>query len=112
MSLYLIKYILSVPLIRLPTPCAKFLISFANNIVHHYRFFLLACLVRCMHSIALPVSSYMISSAYPVGVVCAFISIFISTSNISRRLFLPDLPHGASVLLALIMVWQVSLPCR
>ena len=56
------KYIVLVPLTHPPTLCDKLPISFANDLVHFYRIFLLGYLVRWRYSIALPVSSSIIDS--------------------------------------------------
>ena len=106
------KYIVSVPLMHTPTPCAKLIISFANDLVHCYRIYLFECLVRWKNSTASIVSESMISNEYLGREVCAVISILISTSEIFRRLFMTALPHGDFVLLVLIIVRQATLPFR
>ena len=60
------------------------------------------------YSITSPVSSSMISNMYPGGVVCAVVSILIVTLKICTRLLLPTLPHGDFVLIALLIVRQVT----
>ena len=87
MSLCLMKYIVLVHFTPLPTPCAKFPISFRNYLVRHSQISLLGFLVMCLYYIALHVSSSMIASVYLGGVFFAVVSIFISASKILRRLF-------------------------
>ena len=64
--------------------CDKLPISLGS---HCSRISLLACLFRWLYSIALPVSSFIIASAYPGGIVCSNINIVIATSKRFRRLF-------------------------
>ena len=85
------------PLTLPTTPCNKLPISFATDLVHSFRIFLLVYFVRCWYYIALPVLSSMVDSEYLVGVFFTAVSIFISASKILRRLFLPAFPHGALV---------------
>ena len=47
---------------------------------------LLACLIRCQYSIALPISLSKIVSSYPGEVVCTVISILPAASKRLRRL--------------------------
>ena len=103
------KYIVLVPLTHPLTHCSNFPISFANDIVQYSRIYLFACLVRWQYSIASPVSSYMVYSAYLGGVVFSDVSIFIATAKRFRHFFLPALPHSASVLLELLTVHQLPL---
>ena len=56
-----------------PTTCAKFSISFVNDLVHHSRISSLACLVMHKYSIYLSVYASMIASAYPGSVFCAVV---------------------------------------
>ena len=71
---------------RLPTSCSKLQISFANDIVHRSQNSLLGCLVSFWYSIALHVSSSMVSISYPIEVVCAVFSICIATSKRFRHI--------------------------
>ena len=106
------KHIVLVPFLRTTSPGAKLQISFTNDLVHLSRIYFLACLVMWRYSIASPISSYMISSAYPDRIVCSDVFIFIAYSKRLGAFFLIALLHGALVLLAFLIVKQVTFPCR